>query len=492
MSQAGKTLDLIMGDPKPVRTEIARILADLPYGQVHRVNGWVKTRRVQGSKENRFGFIHINDGSCFTNLQVVVDADKVHGRDIDEISVGSSAEIIGKVVKSRGKQAIEIVALRYVITGDTDPSQYPIANKDHSVDFLRGLGPLRIRTNTFAAVMRVRSHLSQAIHRFFFDQEFHYMHSPIITTSDAEGAGEMFTVTTLLDDPKELSKGVDFTKDFFGAKASLSVSGQLNAEAFCLGLGKVYTFAPTFRAENSNTSRHLAEFWMVEPEIAFAGMDELIKLAEDMLKWCIRHLLTYCEQELLFLENAQQESIRKDKQNKVKKPKLVSYLKGIETNGFKRVTYTEAIELLQKSKAEFEVPVEWGIDLSSEHEKYLVLHCTKGPTFVTDYPQGIKSFYMRMNEDGKTVQAVDLLIPHIGELIGGSVREERLDKLEARMKACDMNLEDYQWYLDLRRYGSVEHAGFGIGFERLLMMCTGMDNIRDVMPFPRYPKHAPY
>ncbi|MFA6194234.1 MAG: asparagine--tRNA ligase [Patescibacteria group bacterium] len=441
------------------------------------VAGWVRTAR--SSKE--FGFIELNDGSFFKSLQIVFESSLENFSEVENISVGSSLEIEGELVESPAAgQAFELKAKKITIINRA-PEDYPLQKKKHSFEFLREIAHLRGRSNTFSAVFRLRSSLSYAIHKFFQEEGFSYVHTPIISTSDAEGAGEMFQVTTLdlKNAPKDKKGEIDYSEDFFGKKAGLTVSGQLNAEALVMGLNKVYTFGPTFRAENSNTTRHASEFWMMEPEMAFADLEDNMILAEKMLKYLIVHVLKELPEEMEFF-------------NKFIDTTLMERLNNIVDSEFGRVTYTEAISILEKSGEKFAFPVKWGIDLQTEHERYLTDKVFKKPVFVIDYPKDIKAFYMRLNDDGRTVAAMDLLVPGIGELIGGSQREENLDKLIKRMEEMNMKLEDYQWYLDLRRFGSVKHAGFGLGFERAIMYLSGMANIRDVIPFPRTPKNAEF
>lgn len=435
------------------------------------VCGWVKT--IRDSKS--IGFIELNDGSSFKNLQVVLEKSKLENfTDIVKLNVGSALTVHGDIVLTpQAKQPFEVHATAVDIEGISTPD-YPLQKKRHSLEFLRSIAHLRPRTNTFAAVFRVRSVAAYAIHRFFNERGFVYAHTPLITGSDCEGAGEMFHVTTL--DPKNppLNEDgtIDYSQDFFGKPTSLTVSGQLEAECMAMAFGSVYTFGPTFRAENSNTARHAAEFWMIEPEIAFADLQDDMELAEDMVKYVLSYVLEQCPQEMEFF-------------NKFYDKGLIERLNGIIESNFGHVTYTKAIELLEQVKDQFQYPVYWGCDLQTEHERYLTEKIMKKPVFVTDYPKEIKAFYMRMNDDDKTVAAVDLLVPGIGEIIGGSQREERLDKLLARMEELDLKKEDYSWYLDLRKFGGTKHAGFGLGFERLIMYITGISNIRDVIPFPR-------
>ncbi|MGL5972533.1 MAG: asparagine--tRNA ligase [Oscillospiraceae bacterium] len=441
------------------------------------VCGWVKT--IRDSK--KIGFISINDGSCFNNLQVIFEDEKLANfKDIIKINVGSSISVTGVLIKTPdAKQPFEINATSINVEGEST-EDYPLQKKKHSLEFLRSIAHLRSRTNTFNAVFRVRSTAAMAINQFFYEKGFIYAHTPIITGSDCEGAGDMFRVTTLdAKNPPLLDGKVDYTKDFFALETSLTVSGQLEAEAMCMGLGNVYTFGPTFRAENSNTQRHAAEFWMVEPEIAFADLSDVMNLAEDMVKYVLDFVLENCKEEMTFLNDFY------DKE-------LIEKLTNIVKADFGKVTYNEAIDILSKVKNEFEYDVSWGCDLQTEHERYLSEVVFKGPVFVTDYPKEIKSFYMRLNDDNKTVAAMDLLVPSIGELIGGSQREERLDILTDRMIEKGLNTEEYQWYLDLRKYGGTKHGGFGLGFERLIMYITGISNIRDVLPFPRNVGSAKY
>ena len=441
------------------------------------VAGWVRTAR--SSKE--FGFIELNDGSFFRGLQIVFASDLPNFGIIENISVGSSLEVEGELVESPAAgQAFELKAKKITVINEA-PADYPLQKKKHSFEFLRTIAHLRGRSNTFSAVFRLRSALSFAIHKFFQEAGFAYIHTPIISTSDAEGAGEMFQVTTLdLKNPPKDAKGeINYAADFFGKKAGLTVSGQLNAEALVMGLNKVYTFGPTFRAENSNTTRHASEFWMMEPEMAFADINDDMALAEKMLKYLIAYVIQELPEEMEFF-------------NKFIDPGISERLHNILSSEFGRVTYTEAIAILEKSGEKFIYPVKWGIDLQTEHERYLTDKVYQKPVFVIDYPKDIKAFYMRLNDDGKTVAAMDLLVPGVGEIIGGSQREERLEKLEKRMAEMGLKKEDYEWYLDLRRFGSVKHAGFGLGFERLIMYLSGMANIRDVIPFPRTPKNAEF
>ncbi len=442
-----------------------------------KLNGWVKT--VRSSKA--FGFIELNDGSIFTNLQVVFEEGLSNFSEISKLLISSSLEVEGILVESPGaKQPFELKAEKIEILG-TSSQDYPLQKKRHSFEFLRSMAHLRPRTNTFSAVFRVRSIVSYAIHKFFQERGFVYVHTPLITGSDAEGAGEMFRVSTL--DLANLPKGekgsIDFSQDFFGKETNLTVSGQLNVETYCMAFNRVYTFGPTFRAENSNTPRHAAEFWMVEPEIAFADLQDNMALAEDMLKYVINYVLENAPEEMEFF-------------NKFIDKTLFNRLKNIVDSDFAQITYTEAIDLLKKVNDKFSYPVEWGCDLQTEHERYLTEKVFQKPVFVINYPKDIKAFYMRLNEDDNTVAAMDLLVPGVGEIIGGSQREERLDVLEKRMEDLGLNKEDYWWYLEIRKYGGTKHAGYGLGLERLIMYLTGMTNIRDVISFPRTPKNAEF
>ncbi len=434
------------------------------------VAGWIRTSR----SSKTFGFIELNDGSYLSNLQIVVN-DTVEGfAEIMHYNVGAAIIVRGKLVKSQGaKQLFELSAGEVTLEGASSP-EYPLQKKRHSVEYLRTIAHLRPRANLFNAAFRVRSEAAFAIHQFFHDRGFVYAHTPIITASDCEGAGEMFRVTTIdpADPPRTEDGAVDYSQDYFTKPANLTVSGQLNAETFALAFGKTYTFGPTFRAERSYTQRHAAEFWMIEPEIAFADLNDDMALATDMTKYVIRHILSNCKAEMEFF-------------NKFTDPGLIERLTHIVESDFGVLTYTEAIELLEKNKDQFEYPVYWGCDLQTEHERYITEVIMKKPTFVINYPKEIKAFYMRLNDDGKTVAAMDMLVPGIGELIGGSQREERLDVLLKRMAECGLKEEDYWWYLDLRRFGGTHHAGYGLGFERLIMYVTGIANIRDVLPFPR-------
>ncbi len=434
------------------------------------ISGWVRTLR----SSNVFGFIEINDGTFFKNIQVVFESENLPNyKEIASMNVGAALNIDGVLVLTpEAKQPFEIKATKISVEGTSTPD-YPLQKKRHSLEYLRTIAHLRPRTNTFSAVFRVRSVAAYAIHKFFNERGFVYTHTPIITASDCEGAGEMFRVTTLdMENIPKKDGGVDFSQDFFGKSANLTVSGQLSAETYAMAFRNVYTFGPTFRAENSNTTRHAAEFWMIEPEIAFADLSDDMRLAEDMLKFVINYVLENAAEEIAFF-------------NAFVDKGLIDRLQGVVNADFGRVTYTEAIEILKKNNQNFEYPVEWGSDLQTEHERYLTETVFKRPVFVTDYPKEIKAFYMRLNDDGKTVAAMDCLVPGIGEIIGGSQREERYDVLCERMKEMGLDEKDYWWYLDLRKYGGTKHAGFGLGFERAIMYLTGIQNIRDVVPFPR-------
>lgn len=446
-------------------------------GEEVTVYGWVRTIR----DTKTFGFIEINDGSCFRNLQIVYDNTLPNFSEIGKLNIGSAIRVRGRVVETpEAKQPYEIRAAQIDVEGASVP-EYPLQKKRHSFEYLRTIAHLRPRTNTFSAVFRIRSCLAHAIHTFFQDRGFVYVHTPIITTSDCEGAGEMFQVTTIdLENPPKTPSGeIDYSEDFFGKRTSLTVSGQLAVEPYCLAFGKVYTFGPTFRAENSNTTRHAAEFWMIEPEIAFADLNDDMKLAEDMIRYIISYVMEKCKDEMDFL-NAFVDKGLYDRLNKVLNA------------DFGCITYTEAIDLLKKSGQNFQYPVYWGCDLQTEHERYLTEQFMKKPVFVIDYPKEIKAFYMRVNDDNKTVAAMDLLVPGIGEIIGGSQREDRYDVLESRIKELGLKMEEYQWYLDMRRFGGARHAGFGLGFERMMMYITGMQNIRDVIPYPRTVHNADF
>ncbi|MDU2219358.1 asparagine--tRNA ligase [Finegoldia magna] len=441
------------------------------------VGGWIKNSRFS----KNVGFIELNDGTFFNPVQIVVGKDNENFEKSEKLKLSSAIIVVGKLVLTpNSKQPFEIQAEKIIVEGEST-DDYPLQKKRHTFEFLRTILHLRPRTNTFNAVFRVRSRLAFAIHKFFNERGFVYVHTPIITGSDAEGAGEMFRVTTLdLDNiPKDDDGNVDFSQDFFSKSTNLTVSGQLQAEAYALAFRNVYTFGPTFRSEHSNTPRHAAEFWMMEPEICFADLDDVCNLAEDMVRYIIKDVMENCEEEIKFF-------------NSFVDKNLIERLTKVANKSFKKLTYTEAIEILQKSGEKFEYPVEWGMDLQTEHEKYLSEKVVDGPVFVTDYPKEIKAFYMRLNDDNKTVAATDLLVPGIGELIGGSQREERYELLDKKMDELGFNKEEYKWYLDLRKYGGVKHGGFGLGFERMVMYMTGMSNIRDVIPFPRTVGHCEY
>ncbi len=446
-------------------------------GKEVQIGGWIRTLR----DSKKFAFVELNDGSFFKSIQVVLNSDLANYNEVVKLGVGASITVVGDVVACEGReQSFEIHAKEIVIEG-ISPSDYPLQKKRHTLEFLRTISHLRPRTNTYSAIFRVRSEASFAIHKFFNEKGFVYAHTPIITCSDTEGAGEMFRVTTLPPEHDKVDENgePDYKEDFFGKMAGLTVSGQLNAETMAMAFRDVYTFGPTFRAENSNTPRHAAEFWMMEPEIAFADLNDNMNLAEDMIKYVVKYILENCKEEMQFFNNFYDKT-------------LLERLTNLVESDFGRVTYTEAIDILLKSDKEFEFPVEWGIDLQTEHERYLSEEVYKRPVFVTDYPKEIKAFYMRANEDNKTVAAMDLLVPGVGELIGGSQREERLDVLLEKLKEFELDEKDYWWYLDLRRYGSVKHAGFGLGFERLIMYLTAVSNIRDVIPFVRTVNNAEF
>ncbi|EAR02260.1 asparagine--tRNA ligase [Maribacter sp. HTCC2170] len=474
-------------------SNVKELLSNAPEQQEVVVNGWVKTFR-----SNRF--IALNDGSTINNIQCVVDFENLEEEVLKQINTGAALKISGILVESQGRgQSVEIQVNDIQVHGGADPEAYPIQPKKHSLEFLREKAHLRVRTNTFAAVMRVRSALAFAIHQYFRQNDFYYFHAPIVTGSDAEGAGEMFRVTTLdsKNPPLNEEGEVNYKEDFFGKETNLTVSGQLEAEAYAMGLGKVYTFGPTFRAENSNTSRHLAEFWMVEPEMAFYDLDANMDLAEDFIKNVIAYILEHCNEDLQFLEKRLLDEEKSKPQAERSDMPLIEKLKFICDNEFKRVTYTEAIDILRNSKPnkkkKFKYPInEWGADLQSEHERFLVEKHFKCPVILFDYPAKIKAFYMRLNEDGKTVRAMDILFPGIGEIVGGSQREERLDVLKEKIADLGIDEEELWWYLDLRKFGTAEHSGFGLGFERLVLFATGMGNIRDVIPFPRTPQNAEF
>ncbi len=470
-------------------TLIKDILVSEPDGRDITIYGWVRTKR----ETKNLVFIQINDGSCFASIQVTLNRDEGISAETEEelkrITTGASVSAAGRLVPSPASgQAVEIQGLSVKVIGEAPVETYPLQKKNHSMEFLREIAHLRPRTNTFGAIARMRSQMSYAIHTFFQERGFNYVHTPLITASDCEGAGEMFQVTTL--DLQRLARegaaeiaagrpGVDFTKDFFGKPANLTVSGQLNAETYATAVSRVYTFGPTFRAENSNTTRHLAEFWMIEPEIAFFHLEDDMDLAEEFIKYLLRWALEKCAADMKFFDERVQ-------------PGLIETLTHVVNSDFARITYTQAVAELEKNADKFEFKPYWGCDLQSEHEKYLTEKIYKKPVIVTDYPKEIKAFYMKLNDDGKTVRAMDVLVPGLGEIIGGSEREEILERLEKRITDSGMNVEDYWWYLDLRRFGTVPHSGFGLGFERLLLYITGMGNIRDVIPYPRAPKLAEF
>ena len=442
------------------------------------VMGWVRTRR--GNKHVQF--VALNDGSTIKNVQIVFDLEKFSDEQLKPVTTGSSIHVTGLLVESMGKgQSVEIQAQTLEVFGTADPDTYPLQKKGHTLEFLREKAHLRPRTNTFGAVLRIRSALAFAIHKFFQEKGFFYLHTPLITASDCEGAGAMFQVTTLnLNElPRTEDGSVDYSADFFGKSTALTVSGQLEGELGATALGAIYTFGPTFRAENSNTPRHLAEFWMIEPEMAFYDITDNMDLAEEFVKYCIRYALDHCRDDIEFLQQMYD-------------PDLISRLEGVLAEDFVRLSYTDGVKILEESGHKFEFPVYWGADLQSEHERYLVEHHFKRPVILTDYPKDIKAFYMKQNENGKTVRAMDVLFPKIGEIIGGSEREADFDKLNTRIEELDIPMKDMWWYLDTRRFGSVPHSGFGLGFERLVLFVTGMTNIRDVIPFPRTPNNAEF
>ncbi len=475
---------------------ILDVLQSKGENQKVKISGWVRTKR--GSKH--VSFIALNDGSTIHNIQIVAEGENFDEELLKGVTTGSSIEVEGTLVASKGSgQAVEVLASKITVLGEADVDEYPLQPKKHSLEFLREKAHLRFRTNTFSAVFRLRHALTFAIHQFFNDRGFVNIHSPIITGADAEGAGEMFQVTNLdLENlPKTAEGKIDFTSDFFGSKTSLTVSGQLEAELGALALGKVYTFGPTFRAENSNTSRHLAEFWMIEPEVAFANLDNNMDLAEDFLKYCIQYCIENNADDLRFLDSRLEEEEKQLKKEERFEMGLLERLQFVIENDFERLTYRESIEILRNSKPnkkkKFQYIIEgFGADLQSEHERYLVEKKFKKPVIITDYPKGIKAFYMKQNDDRETVRAMDILFPLIGEIVGGSQREENLQKLEKRMEEMDIDKEELWWYLETRKFGTCEHSGFGLGFERLVMFVTGMKNIRDVIPFPRTPQHAEF
>lgn len=460
------------------RTKIEDLIKSPAFGTTVSVKGWVRTIR-----SNKYvNFIHLNDGSTINNIQIVADVEKFGEEFFKPVTTGACIHVIGTLIESQGKgQTMEIQADKVEIYGVADPETYPLQKKGHSLEFLREIAHLRPRTNTFGAIFRMRHHMAFAIHKYFNDKRFFYFHSPIVTASDCEGAGSMFQATTL--DPNNIPRTetgeVDYSKDFFGRQTNLTVSGQLEGELGAMSLGAIYTFGPTFRAENSNTPRHLAEFWMIEPEVAFYDIHDNMDLAEDFLKYLIRYALENCKDDIAFL-------------NEMFDKELIERLNFVIENDFVRLTYTEGVEILEKSGQKFEFPVYWGADLQSEHERYLVEKHFKRPVILTDYPKDIKSFYMKQNDDGKTVRGMDVLFPKIGEIIGGSERESDYDKLMNRVNELKMNIDPIWWYIDTRKFGTAPHSGFGLGFERLMLFVTGMTNIRDVIPFPRTPKNAEF
>ncbi|GAB2784309.1 asparagine--tRNA ligase [Rhabdobacter roseus] len=474
--------------------QIKQLLKDAQVGQSVVVKGWVRTKR---ESKNAI-FIAINDGSTIHNIQAVAAPGEIPDDTLRLITTGSCLNVTGQLVESLGSgQAVEVKIESVEVYGTADPDHYPLQPKKHSLEFLREIAHLRPRTNTFGAILRLRHALAFAVHKYYNDNGFFYLHTPIITASDAEGAGEMFRVTTLdlYNPPKNEEGKIDFSEDFFGREANLTVSGQLEGELGALALSKIYTFGPTFRAENSNTTRHLAEFWMIEPEMAFFELEDNMDLAEDFVKYVISYALEHCADDLAFLEKRQAEEEKNKPQTERSMP-LLEKLRFVVENPFERLTYTEAIEILLKCKPhkekKFQYPVEWGIDLQSEHERYLVEKHFKKPVILTNYPREIKAFYMKLDEDGKTVRAMDVLFPGIGEIIGGSQREENYDKLLERVHEVGIEPENLWWYLETRQFGTAPHAGFGLGFERLVLFVSGMGNIRDVIPFPRYPKSAEF
>lgn len=478
------------------KSRIVHLLQSDEYGKKVTVNGWVRTKRVS----KNVGFIALNDGSTIQNLQVVIEGESMDEEQMARIHSGASLRITGELIESPGQgQNVELKATAVEILGEANPDEYPLQPKKHSLEFLREIAHLRFRTSTFGAITRLRHAMIFGIHKFFNDRGFYNIHTPIITASDAEGAGEMFRVSTLsAKNPPLNEKGeVDFTEDFFGRETNLTVSGQLEAELAAMGMSLVYTFGPTFRAENSNTSRHLAEFWMIEPEMAFYDIHDNMDLAEELLKYLLSYALEHCYDDLQFLSKRQQDEEKNRKQEDRSPMELIQKLRFVIDNEFERITYTEAFDILRNSnynkKKKFQFPVnEWGIDLQSEHERYLVEKHFGKPVIVTDYPKKIKAFYMRVNDDNNTVRAMDILFPQIGEIVGGSQREERLGKLIARMKEMNIPEKQMWWYIDTRKFGTVPHSGFGLGFERMMLFVSGMSNIRDVIPFPRTPQNAEF
>jgi asparaginyl-tRNA synthetase len=477
------------------RIKIKELLQSKDFGKDFLVKGWVRTKR--GNKN--VSFISLNDGSIIHNIQIVADASKFSDDDLKYVTTGSCISVNGTLVESAGQgQKSELQASKIEVYGTADPEVYPLQPKEHSLEFLREIAHLRPRTNTFGAIFRMRHAMSFAIHQYFHDKGFVYLHTPIITGSDAEGAGEMFRVTTLdpSNPPKNEDGSINFKEDFFGKETSLTVSGQLEGELGAMALSEIYTFGPTFRAENSNTARHLAEFWMIEPEVAFNDLNDNMALAEDFLKYVVKFALDNCYDDLIFLEERLKKEEEKKKADERSELSLIEKLKFVVENKFEHLTYTDAIDILIKSKPsqkkQFKYPVSWGTDLQSEHERYLVEKHFKKPVILTDYPAKIKAFYMKQSEDGKTVRAMDVLFPGIGEIIGGSQREENYEKLLARVKEVGIHEKEIWWYLETRKFGTAPHAGFGLGFERLMLFVTGMSNIRDVVPFPRTPKSAEF
>jgi len=457
---------------------VKELLKSRDFGETVEVKGWVRTRR--GNKN--IAFVALNDGSVIHNVQIVIDMTSFDEDLIKKVTTGACIMVKGKLAESPGKeQQVEIHAGLIKVFGTADPDSFPLQKKGHTLEFLREIAHLRPRTNTFGAILRIRHAMAFAIHKYFNDNGFYYLHTPIITGSDAEGAGEMFRVTTLnaINPPLQDDGSVNFAEDFFGRPTNLTVSGQLEGELGALALSNIYTFGPTFRAENSNTPRHLAEFWMIEPEMAFYEITDNMNLAEDFLKYLLRYAIEHCKDDLEFLAGMYDKD-------------LISRLNFVIINEFERITYTRAIEILKGSGENFEYPVSWGVDLQTEHERFLVERYFKKPVMVTDYPKAIKAFYMKQNEDGNTVRGMDVLFPKIGEIIGGSQREDDLDKLVSRIRELSLPEKDLDWYIDTRRFGTAPHSGFGLGFERLLLFVTGMSNIRDVIPFPRFPKNADF
>jgi asparaginyl-tRNA synthetase len=460
------------------RTKVADLFTAADLNKEVLVKGWVRTKRG-----NKFvSFIALNDGSCLQNIQVVADAEKFSEESLKDVTTGACIAVTGLLVASQGKgQTVEIQARTLEVIGVADPETYPLQKKGHSLEFLREIAHLRPRTNTFGAVLRIRHAMAFAVHKYFNDHGFFYVHTPIITGSDAEGAGQMFRVTTLdpVNPPKDETGAVDYKEDFFGKATNLTVSGQLEGEVAAMALGQVYTFGPTFRAENSNTTRHLAEFWMIEPEMAFYELEDNMDLAEDFLKFLVMYALNHCKEDLQFL-------------NDMYDKELLNRLHFVVEHSFERLDYTQAIEILKSAPQKFEFPVDWGTDLQSEHERYLVEKHFKKPVILINYPKDIKAFYMKLNEDGKTVRAMDVLFPGIGEIIGGSQREENYERLSRRIHEMGIHEDEVWWYMELRKFGTAPHSGFGLGFERMMLFVTGMSNIRDVIPFPRFPKSAEF